>query len=185
MKKVIFVHGYEGYPEKDWFPNIAKACNTIEATCSIPAFPGDSYPHLQDWLDVIEKQIQGVQEPIVLVAYSLGTRAVLLYLEKYQPKNIDTVILVAPFNKEWKKHRMKGNRAYNSFFEAEVNMGKVRQAANRFIVMHSKDDPHVPYEEGREIARELNAKLYTYEERDHFYKPENYKYVLEILKKVL
>jgi len=185
MKEVIFIHGYEGYPEKDWFPNIAKALKGVQTNWSILAFPGGKDPYAKDWLELLDKEIKAAASPIVLVAYSLGTRAALLYLEQHQPKNIDTVILIAPFNNDWQKHIMKGYKGYNTFFEHAIDIAKVKKLAKQFIVMHSKDDPHVKYAWGKQIAKDLNAKMYTFEHRDHFYHPENYKYVLDVLKTVL
>ncbi len=51
--------------------------------------------------------------------------------------------------------------------------------------MHSKDDDSIPYEQGVEIANSLHAELVTYEDRGHFYEPENAPYVLNELQKKL
>ena len=80
---------------------------------------------------------------------------------------------------------MKGNDAYNTFFDHTIDMEQVKRVGSKFIVMHSKDDPHAKYEWGVGVAKELDAKLLAYEERDHFYKPENYTYILEVIKTVL
>ena len=61
----------------------------------------------------------------------------------------------------------------------------MKNFANKFIVMHSKDDSVVNYQQGVDISKELGAKLVTYEDRDHFSEPENYTYILKVIKSVL
>jgi len=185
MKKVIFVHGYTASSQADWYPNISKELDKLGVDYSILDLPGGEYLRKNDWLEIIDKEAQAASKPIILVGHSLGTRAILLYLEQYQPKNIDTVILIASFNNDWEKHRLRMDEHYDSFFEHAVDVEKVKKLANQFIVMHSKDDPDLKYEWGVEMANDLEAKLITYEDRDHFHMPENYMYVLEVIKTVL
>jgi predicted alpha/beta hydrolase family esterase len=152
---------------------------------SIPNMPGGSYPQVIDWIEIIRKEIQTAKKPVVLVGYSIGAQAVLLYLEQYHPKDMDTVVLIASYNSEWQKHRLPDNEAYNSFFDHKIDMNKVKSTGAKFIVMHSKDDPWANYEWGVENAQVLNAKLISYEDRGHFYKPENAPYIMEVIKTVL
>ncbi len=51
--------------------------------------------------------------------------------------------------------------------------------------MHSKDDSSINYQQGIDISKRLDAKLITYEDRDHLSGPENVKYWLEVIKSLL
>ena len=178
-KKVIFVHGYTASSSVNWYPNISKELDTLGVVYSIRDYPGDRHPKLEEWLEIIEQEVQATDKPVVLVGHSLGTRAILLYLEKSHHK-VDTVILIAPPTENVRRREKLGN-----FFEHKIDLVKLQGLANTFIIVHSRDDSDVPYEEGVEIAQGLNAKLITLEGRDHMSEPENYTYVLEILKTVL
>ena len=183
-KKVIFVHGYTASSKVNWYPNISKELDKLGVDYSIPDFPGGEHPKNKDWLEIIDREVKATDKPIVLVGHSLGTRAILLHLEKTQQK-VDTAILIAPpgnKSEKWKKYSEGG---VADFFEYNINLEKLTELVHTFIVVHSRDDSSVPYEEGVDIANALNAKLITYEDRDHMSAPENATYVLEVLKTVL
>ena len=184
-KKVIFVHGYTASSQADWNPNISKALRKLGVDHFIPDLPGREYPHSKDWLEIIDREVKATEKPIVLVGYSLGTRTALLYLDIYEPNNIDTVILVAAFNNDWEHNRERKDEHYADFFEYAVDIEKLKKLAKQFIVIHSKDDSSIDYQQGAEIANELGAKLITHDGLDHMSAPENYTYVLEALKTVL
>lgn len=155
---------------------------------SIPAMPGGEHPHSEEWLELIDKEVKNSTYPVVLVGHSLGTRATLLYLDKFG-KKVDTVILIAAFNNDFEKNRNRKDEHYADFFEYPVDVGKVKKLANKFIVVHSKDDDSIDYCQGEEIARELGAKLITYEHMGHFAgeerAEENAKVFLEVVKSAL
>ena len=178
-KKIIFVHGYTASSSVNWYPNISKELDTLGVDYSIRDFPGDRHPKQEEWLEIIEEEIGATNKLIVLVGHSLGTRAILLYLEKSQRK-VDTVILIAA-----PTERVNSRETLGNFFEHKIDLAKLQGLADKFIVVHSKDDSDVPYEEGVEIAQGLNAKLITLEGRDHMSAPDNAPYILEILKTVL
>jgi len=183
-KKIVFVHGYTASSQANWYPNISKELDALGVDYSVPDLPGGEYPHSKDWLEIIDSEVNSTDKPIVLVGHSLGTRAVLLYLDKFERK-LDTVILIASFNNDWEKHRARKDEHYPDFFEYPVDIEKIKKLANQFIVMHSKDDPDLDYQWGVEIANDLSAKLLTYRDRDHFHMPENYTHILEVIKSVL
>ncbi len=185
-KKVIFVHGYTASSKADWYPSISRELDKLGVDYSIPDFPGGEYPHSKEWLEFLDSEIKATDQPIILVGHSLGTRAILLYLDKFQ-KEVDSIILVAPPDNDVKRgggvRRADGKLA--DFWEYEIDLKKLRELANTFIVVHSKDDSVVTYQDGVNIASALGAKLITLEGRDHMSEPENYTYVLEILRSVL
>ena len=167
MKKVIFIHGYTSSPNKKKYQIIAQELKKAGVSCSIPALPGGENPHSEDWLEIINREVKTSKDPVVLVGHSLGTRAALLYLDKFG-KKVDTVILIASFNNDYKLNRGRRDEHYPDFFDYAVDIEKVKKLANKFIVVHSKDDDLIDYNQGKQIAKELGAKLITYEHMGHF-----------------
>ncbi len=172
MKKVIFIHGYTSSPQNTKYRLIAKELDNLRIEHSIPALPGGEHPHSKEWLEIIDKEVKSTDKPIVLVGHSLGTRAVLLYLDQFNQK-VDAVILIAAFDNDYKKNGGRRDESYSDFFEYALDIEKVKKLANKFIVIHSKDDDSIPYEQGVRISRELGAQLITYEDRSHFSGEEN------------
>lgn len=177
--KIIFVHGYTASPQADWYPNISKELKKRKIDFAVPFLPGGLHPKSKVWIEKIHQEVKKTKKPIILVGHSLGSRAVLLFLEKYSIK-AEKVILVAAFNNSTANAKRK-DEFYPDFFNHEIDLKKIKKLAKKFIVMHSKDDNSISYEQGVEIAEQLDAKLITYENRCHFSGPENYKYVLEVL----
>ena len=184
-KKIIFVHGYTASSQADWYPAIKPKLDGLGIDYSIPNLPGGENPHSADWIEIIKKEVNLSSKPVVLVGHSLGTRAVLLYLDKYQRK-VDTVILIAPLSNDVANAERRGGEAYPDFFKYKIDLQKVKKLADKFVIAHSKDDTSLDYEKhGVSLAKELGVKLIIFEDRDHFSDPENAPYVLDILREEL
>lgn len=172
MKKVILIHGYTSSPKREKYQIISKELNKLGIEHSIPAFPGGKHPHSKKWLEIIDKEVKNTTKSVVLVGHSLGTRAALLYLDKSEQK-VDSVILIAAFNNDFEENRKKRDGSYADFFDYALDIEKIKRLANKFIVVHSKDDNSLDYKQGTEIANELDAELITYEDMSHFSGEEN------------
>lgn len=188
MKKVIFIHGYTSSPKKKKYQLIAKELEKADIPYSIPALPGGENPHSKVWLEIIDKEVKGSRNPVVLVGHSLGTRAALLYLDKFERK-VDTVILIAAFDNRYLENRNRRDECYSDFFDYPINIEKVKKLTDKFIVVHSRDDDSIDYSQGKKISKELGAKLVTYEHMGHFSGEEkveeNAKVFLNTVKSVL
>lgn len=188
MKKVIFIHGYTSSPKKKKWRIIAEELEKENVPFSIPELPGGEYPKSSEWLKIIDSEVKKSEYPVVLVGSSLGTRAALLYLDKFERK-VDTVILIASFNNDYKLNGNRRDEHYADFFEYALDIEKVKKLANKFLVMHSKDDQDIPYAQGEGIAKELGAKLLTYENMGHFSgeerADENAREYLKVVRSVL
>lgn len=183
-KKVIFVHGHTSSSRKDWYPKLAKELDKLKVDYAMPDFPGGKAPRSKDWIAAIEREVRSADKPVVLVGHSLGTRAILLYLDASGQK-VDTVILIAAPDNEVQKGRNREEGGLADFFEHELDLSKLRKSANKYIVVHSRDDGVVDYEEGVRVANGLKAELITHENRAHMSAPSTAKDVLDVLKKVL
>ena len=170
--KIVFIHGYTASHLADWYPNISIELEKLEVDFVIPDLPGGEHPHASEWLEALHTVVSKIDKPLVFVGHSLGTRTALLYLEKYRPK-VEKVFLIAAFANDIKNNnRHDDGRGYSDFFEHKIDLEQIKPLVGKFIVIHSKDDDSIEYEQGVEIAKDLNAKLITYEDKGHFYKPE-------------
>lgn len=187
-KKVVIIHGYISSPEEEKYQIISRKLDALGIDYSIPAMPGKQHPRSKNWLEIIDQEVNNTDKPVILVGHSLGTRAVLLYLDKYQQK-VDTVILIATFNNDFKKNRKRKEQHYQDFFEYALDMDQIKELSNRFIVVHSKDDKSIDYKQGVEIGKELKAELVIYKDAGHFSGSEgaekNAEYFLKFIKLAL
>lgn len=181
--RIIFVHGYTASSRDNWYPEIASQLKNLGIDHTILDLPGGTSPHASAWMREIHKAVSLTSKPVVLVGHSLGTRAIPLYLEKYKPK-VKAVFLIAAFANRLENAYKYDVDAYPDFFEHLIDIDSIKPLVGKFVVMHSKDDP-LDYEQGVEIAHQLNAKLITFEDRGHFSDAENAPIVLEVLRKEL
>lgn len=183
-KKVISIHGYTSSPRKKKYQLIAKELEKLGIEYSVPALPGNEHPRSQQWLEIIDAEVTSSSKPVVLVGHSLGTRAVLLYLDKYE-KEVSTVILIAAFDNDIEKNGGRRGGKYTDFWEYPVDVEKIQKLAEKFIVVHSRDDDSIDYQQGVAISKELGAQLITYEDMGHFSGEENAERNAEIFLKVV
>jgi len=188
LKKVIIIHGYTSSPHRKKYQIIYEELDKLGIECSIPTLPGGEHPHSKEWIELIDKEVKNATKPVVLVGHSLGTRAALLYLDKFEQK-VHAVILISAFNNNFQENRNRRDGDYADFFDYGVDIDKVKKLAHTFIVAHSRDDDALDYLQGAELSKELDAKLFTYERMGHFGGEEraevNAEVFLELIKSVL
>lgn len=183
--KIIFVHGYTASHLADWYPKITPLLKNDGVDFVVPDLPGHQRPHSDKWLEIIDKEYKKSVKPVVFVGHSLGTRAILLYLDQYK-KLARSVILIAPLSNELANANRRDGEAYPDFFEYVINLNKVKEQSNSWLILHSKDDHSLDYEShGLALSKSMGIELLTYEDRDHFSKPENAHIIYSVLKKRL
>jgi predicted alpha/beta hydrolase family esterase len=163
MKKVIIVHGWEGKPESNWFPWLARELETQGVTVVRPQFPPDTTPSLANWLAVLEAQ--SPDENTVLVGHSLGVITILRHLQSRETP-IRGAVLVAGFARDI------GISELQDFFRDDVNFNRVREQCPQSTIINSDNDPYVPLAEGEFIAAGLRTPLVIAHGKKHLNEDE-------------
>ena len=176
---IVFVHGYNATPESDWYPQIGEILRHKKIDFIVPAMPGALYPQAEEWLSSLHSILGTLERPLILVGHSLGTRAILLYLERYKGA-VEKVVLVAPPANAVANGMRRGER-YHSFFLHTIDLTHVKPISAEWIVLHSHDDHSVPYAQGVSLAQELEARLVSFNGLDHLGNAENASMIAEII----
>lgn len=99
----------------------------------------------------------------ILIGHSSGAVEILSLLENL-PEGIiiNKAILVAGFvdNLKWD--------ALNGLFIHPFNWRKIKSKCNKFVLIHSDNDPYVPLEHGKILQKNLDADLIVEEGQKHF-----------------
>lgn len=93
--------------------------------------------------------------------------------------------MIAPFANRVENAQRRNGETYPDFFEHKIDLEKIKPLIKKIVVVHSKDDTSIPFEQGIEIACDLGAELISYENRDHFSEPKNAKEILHVLSEKL
>ena len=182
--KLLFVHGYTASSKADWYPRLTKMLDKLGVDYAVPDLPGETNPHSPEWLEIIDREVRRSEKPVVLIGHSLGTRAVLLYLDQYK-QPVQAVFLIAAFANRTENADRWDGETYPDFFEYVIDTTKIKRLSQSFTVLHSVDDDSIDYEQGQEIAKDLDAKLITVEDRGHLFQPTNAELILQTLRNEL
>ena len=117
----------------------------------------------KDWVAEVEHQVNLCgNENLYLVGHSLGATTILRYLEFPVSKKVSGVILISgPCKKN-------NNRHIDSFLEDKLDFGRIKSKSEKFLIIHSDNDPYVPLENAQILSSELDAKLVIVPGGGHF-----------------
>lgn len=152
--RVIIVHGYGGYPEKNWFPWLKERLEKQRVKVVIPAMPNTDAPQLKEWLPYLQKVAGKIDKNTFFVGHSLGCPTILRYLESLNAdKKVGGVILVSTFAEPLSLTEL------NSFTEPSWDDKRIMQATDNIILINSDNDPYIPFIVAERTRDRFKAKL--------------------------
>jgi predicted alpha/beta hydrolase family esterase len=164
---IIDIPGYNHNSESMWHPDFRQYIIESGNEVTTLNLPGGKYPVFTEWYPIIEQAVAEAKNPVILVGHSLGTRAVLLFLEQTQ-YSVHEVVLIAPFDNSLSNSSFR-NGNYANFFEHLVDISKVKSKIKVNIkVIGSEDDANIPYIQAQNIATDLSAELISIPDSSHF-----------------
>jgi uncharacterized protein len=154
MKRVFIIHGYTGYPHKNWFPWLKSELEQEGARATVPAMPNTDAPQLSEWLPHLTRVIGQPNSETFLVGHSLGCITILQYLSALpEGSRIGGAVLVAGFAEPILFHEL------DNFFTPPLEAEKIKSACPKLEVINSDNDEYVPLWQGQRIADRFNATL--------------------------
>jgi uncharacterized protein len=163
MKRAIIVHCWSGRPDYCWYPKTKKELELLGFDVQIPAMPETDEPKLSLWLPKLEKVIGNPDKNLYLIGHSIGVATIMRYLENL-PESIQIggAVFVAGFTDNLNFDEIK------NFFETPIDYEKVRSSAEKFVLIHSDNDPYVQLSHGLILRDKLDAELIVKKNMGHF-----------------
>jgi len=143
MKQII-VPGYQGSPEGHW----QYWLNGTLDDCEMVVQDSFGFPEMREWVNRLEEVIAEIDEPIQLIAHSLGCITVVKWAQQCDTTKIDSVVLVAPADVE------------SSYLPKEITgFGTIPKLQLPFptTVVGSHNDPYMSFERVNSLAACWNA----------------------------
>ncbi len=159
MKNAIIVHAWDSAPEQHWYLEEKKLLEDLGYRVSVPKLPGGNWPKLDEWLPLIEG-LESDRETI-FIGHSLGTPAILRYLEKSRQK-VDKVISIAGFAEDL------GFDETRNFIERPFDWAEIKLLADKFIIIAQKNDPYVPVDAAYNVALHSGGDWILLDGDNHF-----------------
>jgi uncharacterized protein len=185
MATVFIIHGTRAHPESNWFAWLRRELEALGHTVIVPKFPTPENQHLETWSETLFKHEQFIHERTIFVAHSVGPAFVLSALEQLD-KRIKAAFFVSGFTD------LLGIPEFDNlnrtFVDKQFDWDKIKANCARFVVIHSDNDPYVPLDHGRKLAKNLGVALITIKNGGHLNADAGFTkfpVLLELIKKEL
>ena len=103
LPKAILIHGWDGGPEKNWFPWFAQQLAEIDYFVINMSMPNSHSPACSIWVKHLQAPITPDRHTII-IAHSIGCMAALKFVEKINTQ-IAGMILVSAFTENEKNYK--------------------------------------------------------------------------------
>jgi len=163
MKRAIIIHCWEGVPEYCWYPWMKRELESSGFVVQVPAMPETELPTQRLWVPTLRKLIGEPDEDLILIGHSVGCITILRYLESLaEDQRIGGVVLVAGFTDDLGFDELK------NYFETPIDWEKIRHHCDKFIAIHSDNDPYVPMKHADVFHEKLGAQIIVKPNMKHF-----------------
>lgn len=167
MKRAVLIHGWGGYPEDGWRPWLKEELEKKDFEVLLPEMPDTALPTMENWVSFLAQVVSRPDENCYFVGHSLGCITILRYLETLKKdQKVGGAVFVAGFGHDLEYEGYKGE--LSSFFRTPVNWEKAKKHCNKFIAIHSDDDPWVPLKHNTLFRDKLGAKSIIEHNMKHF-----------------
>lgn len=127
----------------------------------MPDLPGADNPDIERYNKFLLSSDWGFDDNLI-VGHSSGSVAILGLLPAL-PENvkISTAILIGTFRGNLGREDLRG-------VDVKFDFEKIKNKAEKFIVVHSDNDPYCPLDGAKWIAKQLNAEFILLPGQQHF-----------------
>ncbi len=178
MKRALIIHGWTANPQMHWFPDMINYLETLGYQVEAPLMPMRFTPTEKTWVSVIEDFAP--DEHSILIGHSLGSTTILEYLETSGQKVKKVLLTGAPIRHSEQLH-LTEPRTFKLYaqsvgieclldacgYDEIYDWEQIRQKADSFSLIYKRDDRLVPLDDGKVLAKHLNANLHVLSGYDH------------------
>lgn len=163
MKRAVIVHCWDGTPNYCWYPMVKNKLKEKGFQVSVPEMPETDLPKLSLWLPKLQAVIGQVDKNLFLIGHSAGCITIMRFLESLNDdQKVGGIVFVAGFTDDLGFNELK------NFFQTPLDFEKIKSKSDRFVAIHSDDDPYVPLKFGDILKEKLGAKLIVMHQYGHF-----------------
>lgn len=132
----------------------------------MPSMPNSQNAKYEEWKIWFERHFEYLKDEIILLGWSQGAFFFVKYLiENDLPVKIKALVLLAgPFETKGLGGEDGGDFGFDT-----SRVGELEQKIEQIFILHSEDDPIVPYEHALQYKMSLpKTRLVTFTDKNHF-----------------
>jgi len=170
-KRVIIVHGWEGFPEEGWFPWLKNELENRDFEVTVPQLPDADNPRIEKWVPALAKAVGTPDENTYFVGHSMGCPTIARYLESLAgDEKVGGAVFVAGFFKRLTglEDDPKDRETVDHWLSAPLDLGLVRARVKSSVAIFSDDDPWVPLDNQDAFRDELGSEIIIERGMSHF-----------------
>lgn len=164
MTKYLILHGTGASPEANWFMWLKGKLVGEGNKVWLPQLPNSEKPNTKTYNEFLLKNSQFIiDSETVLIGHSSGAVEILSLLDNLpDDTTVKAAILVSAFKDDLKWDSLVG------LFQEPFDFENIKSHCERFIFIHSDDDPYVPLEQAEFLSKALDGELGVMEGQGHF-----------------
>ena len=152
----LVLHGAIGGSDTNWFPWLSNRLRACGHHVKVPQFPTPEGQTLDNWLQVVKKEVYWPASTTILIGHSLGV-AFALHLAARSTDPFAAAFLVSGFF--GKLGLPDYDQINESFFNTGIDWLIVKNNIGHIHCFASDNDPYVPLTRSREISNKLCCEL--------------------------
>jgi predicted alpha/beta hydrolase family esterase len=163
MKNAIILHGTGNTPDGNWFRWLEKELEASGYEVWLPQLPSAEVPNAEKYNTLLLNHEFNFNDETVLIGHSSGAVSILNLLQEFpEDTKIKAAFLVGAF----KGPLDKSTRS--ELFPKPFDFEKIRAHCEKFVFVHSDNDPYCPLADAKFLSEKLNGKLVVEPGEGHF-----------------
>ena len=183
MKNALILHGTDDHPKANWFDWLKTELEKENYQVWLPQLPDSARPNIQKYNQLLFSNTDwDFNQESILIGHSSEAVAILGLLQNLPAeKKVNICYLIGAFKNDL------GWDSLKELFQEPLDFELIKSKANKFVFIHSDNDPYCPLEQAQYLSDKLNGELIIKPGQFHFSigtAGQNYKqfpFLLEII----
>ncbi|MBN2330210.1 MAG: serine hydrolase family protein [Candidatus Aenigmarchaeota archaeon] len=165
MAHFILIHGAYGSRNENWFPWIRRELHRLGQHVHTPEFTTPEGQCLDSWMRSFRHCRRYMRPDTVLIGHSLGCAFILSLLEG-RKRPVRAAFMIAGFIGKLGISEFDGLNT--TFTDKEFDWRSIRKNCLKFRFFASANDPYVPVEKVRQLAKFVKRRPRVIKDAGHF-----------------